>query len=268
MISIGIGVPNHRYSGISFTTEYQAILDRATALGYTKPSAAQQLEQNQLIIDLKAAGIWDDCDVIRIAANDGSAAFGTLNWKNPSTFQATLINSPSFVSNGGYLGNGTTSYINENFAPSDGTNYSLNDASEFIWINDALSTSGFIYGASDAAGTNASTCERNATTQVYPRINSSSGIFYDNAVNAQRGLFGSHRNSATSASYSKNGSVVITSPLNSTTRTANKSYSLCRNLNGSASNFIPNTYSIKIFAKNILTTKLSTLYTLLNTYMS
>lgn len=134
---IGIGLPFSRTFGSSivFDTDYQAVLTRATALGYTLPSAAQQIKQNQLVLDLKAAGIWSKLDVFYNFYNDGSKEFATLNWKAPSSYQATLINSPTFTSNQGFTGNGTTSYINTNFNPAtNGVNFQNNNASRYCYV--------------------------------------------------------------------------------------------------------------------------------------
>lgn len=120
--------------GQQFTAEYQAILNRATALGYTKPSAAQQIKQNNLIVNLKAAGIWNLLDVFYVFATDGSSDFATLNWINPSLFQCSKVNSPTFTSNKGFKGNGTTSYINTNYNyVLNGINYTVNSASRGLW---------------------------------------------------------------------------------------------------------------------------------------
>jgi hypothetical protein len=133
MIGVGIGLPFIKISG-GFEAEYQAILARATTLGYTLPSAGQQAKQNALIATLKSSGIWNKKDVFYMFANDGSKEFATLNWQNPSAHQCTLINSPTFTSNDGFTGNGTSSFINTNFNPaSSGVNYTLNDASIFTY---------------------------------------------------------------------------------------------------------------------------------------
>lgn len=117
-------------NAVSYTAEYQSVLDRATTLGYTLPSIAQRTKQNQLIIDLKAAGIWSLIDVLYVFATDGSSDFATLNWKSPTTFQLTKVNSPTFTTNQGFAGNGTTSYLNTNWTPStNGVNVTLNNAS-------------------------------------------------------------------------------------------------------------------------------------------
>lgn len=91
--------------------DYQAVLDRSTALGYTAPSAAQQTLQNTLVTDLKTAGVWDKLDALYIMANDGSREFGSLNWASPSTFALSEVNSLTFTSNQGFRGNGTSSTL-------------------------------------------------------------------------------------------------------------------------------------------------------------
>jgi hypothetical protein len=119
----------------SFDADYQAVLNRAVALGYTLPSASQRIKQNTLVLALKSGGIWTKLDVLYIFANDGGSNFGTLNWKAPTLNQATLINSPTFTNNQGFTGNGTSSYINTNFNPAtQGVNYTLNNASRHNFV--------------------------------------------------------------------------------------------------------------------------------------
>jgi hypothetical protein len=97
--------------------DYQAILDRSTALGYTAPSPAQQTLQNTLVTDLKTAGVWDKLDLFYVFATDGDGDYATLNWKTPASFQATKVNSPTFTTNGGFAGDGTSSYLGTNYTP-------------------------------------------------------------------------------------------------------------------------------------------------------
>jgi len=122
--------------GESFDADYQAILDRATTLGYTLPSASVQAKQNTLLTSMKADGVWAKLDVFYVFAQDGGSAFGTLNWKNPNANQSTLVNAPTFVSNGGFTGNGTSSYIDTNFNPAtQGVQYTLNNASRYFFTH-------------------------------------------------------------------------------------------------------------------------------------
>jgi hypothetical protein len=95
----------------AFDADYQAVLDRATTQGYTAPSAAQQTLQNTLVEDLKTAGVWSKLDALYITANDGSSDFGRLNWASPSAFELSEVSSPTFTSNEGFTGNGSSSTL-------------------------------------------------------------------------------------------------------------------------------------------------------------
>lgn len=125
-------------SGSRTTPEYQAVLDRATALGYTAPSASVQLAQNQLVSDLKNAGIWTELDIFYVFTS-GSNNFARINWISPSSNLCTLVNTPTWTDGVGFNGNGTTQYINTNWIPSDGPNFTQNDASLFAYISSAVS---------------------------------------------------------------------------------------------------------------------------------
>lgn len=117
-VGIGVGVGRQRVSGGGgFDADYQAVLNYATSLGYTLPSAAQQVKQNQLMLDLKAGGIWTKLDTLRVYATDGSSSFALIDWKRLAL--CTAVNSPTFTTNQGFQGNGTSSYINVNLNTSN-----------------------------------------------------------------------------------------------------------------------------------------------------
>ena len=139
-------------SEVTTDPNYQAVLDRASTLGYTAPSAAQQELQNTLVEDLKTAGVWSKLDVFYVFATDGDSDYATLNWKSPSSFQATKVNSPTFTSDIGFTGDGTSAYLNTNFTPStDGVEYTLSDASEMFYReNNASTPTSFITGNDSA----------------------------------------------------------------------------------------------------------------------
>lgn len=112
--------------------DYQAVLDRSTALGYTAPSAAQQTLQNTLVTDLKTAGVWDKLDVFYVFATDGDSDYATLNWKAPSSFQLTKTNSPTFTTNEGFAQSGTASLDTGFILDTNGTNFTQDDAGVFV----------------------------------------------------------------------------------------------------------------------------------------
>ena len=172
-VGIGVGIGRQSVGG-GFDADYQAVLNYATTQGYSLPSAAQQTKQNKLLVDLKAAGIWSHLDTFAVFATDGNSDFALIDWKRLT--QYTAFNSPTFSTNGGFTGNGTSSYIDTNFNPTVGTNnYLLNDAGRFFWVDNR---SGVQWEGVQSGGVNDS---RNATSNLM-RINSgaiSSSVTFD-----------------------------------------------------------------------------------------
>ncbi len=157
---LGIGLQKGLFTvdGPKFCREYQAILNRAIFLGYPLPSYPQQIIQNQLVICLIKAGLWRKIIACWIHATDAGPDFSTLNWKSPSLFQCTRVNSPIHILNLGWKSNGTTSYLNNNFIPSinGGGIYTLNDGSGYVGVLGDLDTFGTnraAYGVLNAAAT-------------------------------------------------------------------------------------------------------------------
>jgi hypothetical protein len=112
--------------------EYDTILEYAILQGYTLPSVDQQALQNQLISDLKNAGIWNKLDIFYVFATNGDQNFARLNWKNPSLYRTTNVTSdPIFRTNIGFTG---PNRLNTNFPSTNGVNYTLNDASRHAWV--------------------------------------------------------------------------------------------------------------------------------------
>jgi hypothetical protein len=156
----------------SFDADYQAVLDYATTQGYTLPSAGQQILQNQLVVDLKDGGIWSKLDTFGVFATDGDSDFALIDWIRLSDY--TAVNSPTFTSNGGFTGNGTSSYVDTNFNPStSGVNYTLNNAGRFYWVDNR---SGSVWEGPNSNFTNDS---RNTNSTLH-RINQGTANFTTN----------------------------------------------------------------------------------------
>jgi len=115
-------------SGLPFTsTNYQAIYNAMT----TPPSAPIAAQQDILVKALEDATVWSKLDLFYLFAQEvNSDREALINWINPGTKDALLVNTPAFVSLEGFTGNGTNAYINTAFNPSiDATKYTLNSAS-------------------------------------------------------------------------------------------------------------------------------------------
>ena len=187
-VGVGVGVGRQRFGG-GFDADYQAVLNYATSLGYTLPSAGQQVKQNELLISLKLNGIWAKLDTFAIFANDGSSNFGLIDWKRLTLY--TAVNSPTFTTNQGFNGNGTSSYIDTNFNPAtSGTNYLLNDASRYYMQFSGTGTNVF---DGVMTGNLTNTIRAGATTQAF--INGG-GLSASFSFNNGKGVRSIHRTSS------------------------------------------------------------------------
>jgi hypothetical protein len=134
---------------VIYVAEYKAVLDYATTQGYTLPTVSQRLKQSILLNSLKTGGIWTKLDTFVNFATDGSSAFALIDWKR--LVQYTAVNSPTFTTNQGFTGNGTSSYISTNFnAVTQGTNYIQDNASRYVYMF-AASGTGALDGKSVAS---------------------------------------------------------------------------------------------------------------------
>ena len=179
----------------TYDTDYQAVLDRGVALGYTLPTLFQRVAQNQLVIDLKSAGIWNKLDVFYNFANDGSSGFATLNWKSPTTRQCILIASPNFISNQGFQGTGT-SYISTSFNPTLGgpNQYVRDNASRYFYLYQNGVSANVSFDGTSSTTTNG--IRREETTSQ--RINQTTGLLNDVFdFTGTKGMKSIHRTSGT-----------------------------------------------------------------------
>jgi hypothetical protein len=199
----------------AFDADYLAVLNYATTQGYTLPSASQRLLQNQLVLDLKDGGIWSKLDTLGVFATDGDSDFALIDWLRLS--QYTAVNSPTFTSNGGFTGNGTSSYIDTNFNPStSGVNYTLNDACIGGVKNINISNTGFFCGCSVTSQNcmrgNASNFNRiNQTVNFVPAFDFSTYNFV-----------ALHRDSSTTGAASYDGSIVTATATSSSIPNSNQ----------------------------------------------
>ena len=119
-IGIGLGIALNA-GGAAVQAETSALIARMS----TPPSASRIAAIDLLITTLKAASIWSKLDVLQVyAAADQQAAL--LNWVSTS-FNASVVNAPTFTADRGFNGNGTTSYVNTGFKPSLGVAGTVND---------------------------------------------------------------------------------------------------------------------------------------------
>lgn len=163
--------------GVSTDADYQAVLTKASDLGYTAPSAAQQELQNTLVKDLKSAGIWDKLDLFYCFATDGDSNYSTINWKDPNNFRIQAVNTPTFTTDVGWQGNvGNLAYLNTQYTPtSHADQYTLNEASFGFYLDDlgtATSSAMSDFGNPDVT-------TRSWYRRTAPRFYVNSSTYYD-----------------------------------------------------------------------------------------
>ena len=264
-IGIGVGLDRVHFGG-GFDADYRAVLNYATSLGYTLPSAGQQTKQNQLLIDLKSAGIWSKLDAFAMFATDGNSNFALIDWKRLVVM--TAINCPTFSTNQGFNGNGTSSYVNTSFTPSNGVNYALNNCSFGYWAFSGLDTSGAkinigcrnsaSLGLTYPVGTNEATLLINSNTTVGGVLTASS---------SNLGLRHFNRIASTGCRYLNSTGVVGTNTNISGNIPTVSIFINALNSNGSPSSYTTTRISC-VFAGASLATENSSLNSALSTYIT
>lgn len=142
-----------------YSVQYQAVLDKAIALGYPLPSMHQRLMQDTLMLALIASGVFAKMDLLYITANDGSWEFGTLNWKDPNgAFNMTKVgaNPLPWVPNLGSFSDGTDAYLTTNYTPSlHRVQFQQNACSMTVVTKSGYENAGYMVplGADYSAGT-------------------------------------------------------------------------------------------------------------------
>jgi len=135
--------------GVSYSTEFQAVIDEWTSLGYV--AGADTLAQ----YDNMLTRILDTCNVdafwfFAVTNNDNGEAL--VEWINPGVDDATAVNTITFTKYEGVASNGTDSYIDLNYnASSDATYYSLNSGTVGWYVRTNINDASYDLGARDGS---------------------------------------------------------------------------------------------------------------------
>ena len=262
-------------TAVSFTTaaapaydaDAQAFFD---AMG-TAPNDAVKTAVDTLITNLKSDGIWAKLDALW-PLNMPTLADSLLNMKDPTGTAATAVNSPTHTPYVGIAGDGSTSYINTNFAPStNGVNYTQNDASMGVWV----------YNGTDTAnafkvnmGTTSNPFERCALINAWAATNqmriglNNSGQVYTNthALTTRLGLTSLDRSLSTEIKTYRDG-VLYDTLTNSSNGLPSVSLFIGGvNASGSLSSSVNNGHACAYVGASLGSTKQAALYSRLSTF--
>jgi len=137
-------ITNNVAASATVDTDYQALLDYATANAIALPDATQQSIDNQLLIDYKATGAWAKDDCFMKFTGTATPAFKLIDWKR----LITMVGYGSLTwSTTGAKGNGTNAYIDTKYIPSDaGNKWKANDMGVIIGISKMPTISAYVFG--------------------------------------------------------------------------------------------------------------------------
>ena len=127
--------------GVVYDSDAQAFFTAAGISDNTQKSAV-----NQLVLDLKADGIWSKLRAIYPYVG-GSSSTHAVNLKNPGTYDITWVNSPTHSSNGVDF-NGSNQYGNTGIAPSNTAD--PGEISLHVYVRDNTAIVGGDIGAASA----------------------------------------------------------------------------------------------------------------------
>lgn len=146
-VGISVGVGRQKVSGGGFDTDYQAVLNAMQTLGYTLPSSAQQIKQNNLMVAWKSSGFFQACKGLAVMMTDGESRCALFDWKR--LVAMTPQSSPIFTTNQGYAGDGVAARIDTGLLASS---LSTNNASIGVYVQNDGGNSGYVIGNVGVAG--------------------------------------------------------------------------------------------------------------------
>lgn len=132
-------------NNLTLASVHQALLDRATVLGYTLPSVSQRAKQITLLNDIGET-IFNKLDQLKVMAVDGDSDFSLLDWKTPESYEGSTSGTVTFTADQGQAGDGSTGYIDTFWnAQNDGVNHVATSRSFGAYIR-TWGTGGYLFG--------------------------------------------------------------------------------------------------------------------------
>ena len=176
----------------------------AIMAAFTTPATmARQQLINTFVVALKESGVWAALDVLYVlAAADSQAAL--INWRNPGTFNATAVNSPTHKVDRGFTGDGASSRIDTTWTPNtNGIKFLQNDASAWYWgFSSGTMSTGPIGNASVAP--RVAIAPRSVADAFNGRINDNTGLAITSITDAA-GFWGMQRTASNARTAFRNG---------------------------------------------------------------
>lgn len=171
-----------------------------------EPSLQFKEAINKLVLSLKASGNWNKLDRFWIHATE-QQQHAKISLIQPESTVITEVNSPSWVFEQGYTGNGTNSYLDTNFNPSlQASHFVLNNGSVFYYSRTNLQeNSADIGNGTTGTGANGTAiAPRLSSGQTQVRLQASVNVDGPDFTDT-RGLFYVKRIQSDIVTYGRNG---------------------------------------------------------------
>jgi hypothetical protein len=257
MFGVGVGVRVGGFTPVSsgggFDPDAQAFFDRVTTAGGTL-SETEKTATNQLVLDMKSAGIWSSMKAIYPMVG-ASAAACAQNLKS-SSFTGTFTSGWTFASTG-VTPNGTSAFMN--------TNLPINTMAQ-------NSTHNSLYCRLTMSNTGARTDIGGAASYYFGAFYgfglglignlNNGGVFFTANANSQ-GFYTFSRLTSTGKKVFKNGSSYF---VTSDTSTAPATSNITIGTNGTE--FAANEYAFSSFGDGLNDTQMSNYYTAVQAFQT
>lgn len=248
--------------GRGITDETRALLARMTV----PPSEARARDIDACIRSLKTAGVWPKLECLYFpAAHDAQAA--QRNWIADS-YNLSLVNAPTFTTDRGYAGDGSTSYLNTGWNPSTSALSSQNSGSLAQYLNggtDTANSSVISMGCYNGSNSAWSVVPRHGTDVCQLAVNTVSVSTIGSTT--RMGFIGLSRTGA-SANNVRRDAATTTSTAASAAPPNYPIFLGCRNNANTPGAFSNNRFAMAAFGAGLTSTELGALYTATLTYLT
>lgn len=193
-----------------------------------QPNSTRKGLINDLIVGLKADGIWSTLDLLYLTGSH-DAQSAKLNVKNPSVYVLSTVNSPTFTTDRGYAGDGVSSYLDTGFADNTASaNWTQNSAAWGVYLNQQ---SGVAAAVGVSGTTTSRIIPRNGSNNMTIRIHGATEPTPPTVVDGL-GMSAGSRTSSTTISWYKNGTFTATNTSSTSTTPVSGNIQLFRSSAG------------------------------------
>jgi hypothetical protein len=271
MFGVGVGVRVGGFTPVSsgggFDPDAQAFFDRVTTAGGTL-TTTEKNATNQLVLDMKSAGIWSSMKAVYPMVG-ASAAACAQNLKS-SSFTGTFTSGWTFASSG-VTPNGSSAYFDTTFNPFVSSN-GVNDTSASVYLRTATQGSATQTDLGCFSTSNALPLFTINSNNASLRVN----YCWDYLTNVgttttgdSRGMWGMSRSGASAwVSFDRNTSVSKTTTNTYSTLPNANVYLGAQNGNGTTIEFSPRQIAFAHMGNNLTATQFNNFYTAVQAFQT